>query len=222
MAAYPNTLAITAANSLVNGRGHLYVAPVLKAIIRDLKRYLVCCNKIRGTRLLPVGYANADVADINYSTDFLEYLYSGDKETTVDFWGVSRFADLGTDLRTLTISHSLPIMVGVENPTYKSPAGFGWYVCLCVLECVQCALTSTRSVALRILPYRHFCASMALTQPRSGNWTRPRLCTQTQWPKSFLAGVSTTSWTVRMPTAWWRWTPITKGGSKCVLTSTEK
>lgn len=89
LATYPNTLAITASNSLVNGRGHLHVAPVLKAIIRDLKRYLACSNKINGTRILPVGYANAAVPHINYQTDFQEYLYSGEKETTVDFWGVS-------------------------------------------------------------------------------------------------------------------------------------
>lgn len=102
MAAYPNTLALTASNMLVNGRGSLHAAPVLKAVIRDLKRYLACNNKIRGTRILPVGYANAAAPNINYQTDFQEYLYSGDKETTVDFWGVSCSPDLGTDRRTLT------------------------------------------------------------------------------------------------------------------------
>jgi len=128
MAAYPNTLAITAANSLVNGRGHLYVAPVLKATIRDLKRYLACSNDIRGTRILPVGYANADVPHINYNTDFLEYLYSGDKETTVDFWGVSRFADLGTNSRTLTIPIACQLwLVWKIRPTNFRLASVGMF-----------------------------------------------------------------------------------------------
>lgn len=128
MAAYPNTLAITAANSLVNGRGHLYVAPVLKAVIRDLKRYFVYCNKIRGTRLPPVGYANADVADINYNTDFLEYLYSGDKETTVDFWGVSRFTDLGTNPRILTTPIACQLWLGWKvRPTDFRLASVGMF-----------------------------------------------------------------------------------------------
>lgn len=102
MAAYPNTLAITAANGLVNGCGHLNVTPVLKAVVRDLKRYLARSSKIKGTRILPVGYSPAHVPHINHTPGFMEYLYSGDKETTIDFLGVSSFGHLGTDSRALT------------------------------------------------------------------------------------------------------------------------
>ena len=89
MAAYPNTLEITAANGLVNGRDHLNVTPVLKAVIRDLKRYLARCSETKGTRTIPVGYSSACVPPINLTPGFIEYLYSGDRETTVDFWAVS-------------------------------------------------------------------------------------------------------------------------------------
>jgi hypothetical protein len=102
MAAYPNTLAITAANELVNGRDHLNVTPVLKAVIRDLKRYLARSSKTTGTRILPVGYSSAHVPHINLTPGFIEYLYSGDKETTIDFWGVSSLGHLGTDSKALT------------------------------------------------------------------------------------------------------------------------
>jgi hypothetical protein len=101
MAAYPNTLAITAANGLVNGRDHLNVTPVLKAVIRDLKRHLARSSKTQGTRILPVGYSSACVPHINLTPGFIEYLYSGDKETTVDFWGVSSFEHADTDSRAL-------------------------------------------------------------------------------------------------------------------------
>lgn len=91
MAAYSNTLAITVANGLVNGRDHLNVTPVLKAVIRDLKRHLARSSETTGTRTIPVGYSSACVPPINLTPGFIEYLYSGDKETTVDFWAVSHF-----------------------------------------------------------------------------------------------------------------------------------
>jgi len=95
MAAYPNTLAITAANELVNGRDNLHATPVLKAVVRDLKRYLLCNSKTKGTRILPVGYCSAAVPHINLTPGFLEYLYYGDKEATVDFWSFAEYGWTG-------------------------------------------------------------------------------------------------------------------------------
>jgi hypothetical protein len=141
MSAYPNTLAITAANELVNGRGHLNVTPVIKAVVRDLKRYLLCNSKTRGTRILPVGYSSASVPDINYTPGFLEYLYYGDKEATVDFWSVSRFVNLGTGFRILTMyTHSSPNMAGLGRRICKSLAGIGWYAYFASPACGHCAL----------------------------------------------------------------------------------
>jgi hypothetical protein len=141
MAAYPNTLAITAANALVNGRDHLNVTPVIKAVVRDLKRYLLCNSKTKGTRVLPVGYSSAAVPHINYTPGFLEYLYDGDKDATIDFWSVSQFANLGTCFRILTMyTHSSPNMDGLDNRISKSPAGIGWYACFASPACEYCAL----------------------------------------------------------------------------------
>jgi hypothetical protein len=141
MAAYPNTLAITAANELVNGRDHLNVTPVIKAVVRDLKRHLLFNSKTKGTRILPVGYSSAAVLHINYTPGFLEYLYYGDKEATVDFWSVSRFVSLGTGFRILTMyTHSSPNMAGLGGRICKSLAGTEWYACFVSPACGHCAL----------------------------------------------------------------------------------
>ncbi|KAI4716816.1 hypothetical protein E4T48_07002 [Aureobasidium sp. EXF-10727] len=95
MARYKNTLAIAAADSVVNSRDTLPVTPVLKAVVRDLKRYLLISNRSRGTRVLPVGYSSADVPHINQNPGFLEYLYYGDKENTVDFWALKNYGWAG-------------------------------------------------------------------------------------------------------------------------------
>jgi hypothetical protein len=131
MAAYPNTLAITAANGLVNGRDHLNVTPVLKAVVRDLKKYLVCSSKIRGTRILPVGYASAHGQDINQNPGLLEYLYYGDKENTIDFWAVSHFDNLGAGFKILTthIVCQLWLDWEVEHPDFRLDRAGMFFFC---------------------------------------------------------------------------------------------
>lgn len=89
MAGYVNTLAIVAANSLINNHDSLRATPVLKAVVRDLKRFLVLNNSSMGTRILPVGYSPAMVEHINQKSGFLEYLCYGERESTIDFLAAS-------------------------------------------------------------------------------------------------------------------------------------
>ncbi|KAI5204395.1 hypothetical protein E4T38_04687 [Aureobasidium subglaciale] len=85
MAGYPNTLGIVAGDSVINSYPSLQAAPVLKAVIRDIKRYLAWSNKTNGTRLLPVSYSIASVPSITHAPGLLEYLYLGDTKSTIDF-----------------------------------------------------------------------------------------------------------------------------------------
>jgi hypothetical protein len=88
-----------------------------------------------------VGYSSAAVLHINYTPGFLEYLYYGDKEATVDFWSVSRFVSLGTGFRILTMyTHSSPNMAGLGGRICKSLAGTEWYACFVSPACGHCAL----------------------------------------------------------------------------------
>ncbi|KAG9603021.1 putative cytochrome P450, partial [Aureobasidium melanogenum] len=72
MAGYVNTLAIVAANSLVNNQDSLRATPVLKAVVRDLKRFLVLSNEKKGTRILP---------------DFWNTYVLAQKRVRLTFWG---------------------------------------------------------------------------------------------------------------------------------------
>ncbi|KAI5206393.1 hypothetical protein E4T39_02407 [Aureobasidium subglaciale] len=85
MAGYPNTLGIVAGDSVINSHPSLQAAPVLKAVIQDIKRYLAWSNKINGTRLLPVGYSTPDIQSITHAPGLLEYLCLGDVKSTIDF-----------------------------------------------------------------------------------------------------------------------------------------
>ena len=102
MSCYPNTLGLAAANALVNNHQSLRATPVIKAVIRDLKRYMIWSNKYNGTRILPVSYSATDVLNITRPQGFLEYLYLGDQASAVDFWMVSCVQGVWTKSETLT------------------------------------------------------------------------------------------------------------------------
>lgn len=102
MSCYPNTLGLTAADAVVNSHHSLRATPVIKAVIRDLKKYMIWSNKYNGTRILPVSYSAADVLNITRPQGFLEYLYLGDQASAVDFWMVSCVQGLWTKSETLT------------------------------------------------------------------------------------------------------------------------
>ncbi|THX49022.1 hypothetical protein D6D06_08782 [Aureobasidium pullulans] len=95
MSCYPNTLGLAAANALVNNHQSLRATPVIKAVIRDLKRYMIWSNKYNGTRILPVSYSAADVLNITRPQGFLEYLYLGDQASAVDFWMCKNYSWAG-------------------------------------------------------------------------------------------------------------------------------
>ncbi|KEQ63463.1 glycolipid anchored surface protein GAS1 [Aureobasidium melanogenum CBS 110374] len=88
MAGYANTLGIVATYHMAGFRDSLHAFPVLKAVIRDLKRFLLASHKSKGTRVLPVGYSQPTAVHIKRS-EFLEYLYLGDQESAIDFLAAS-------------------------------------------------------------------------------------------------------------------------------------
>ncbi|THW03902.1 hypothetical protein D6D26_03134 [Aureobasidium pullulans] len=95
MSCYPNTLGLTAAHAVVNSHHSLRATPVIKAVIRDLKKYMIWSNKYNGTRILPVSYSAADVLNITRPQGFLEYLYLGDQASAVDFWMCKNYSWVG-------------------------------------------------------------------------------------------------------------------------------
>lgn len=87
MAAYPNTLDVLAANTLINDDQTVSCAPIIAAVVRDLKHYVQLRHEATGQRALPIGYGAAT----NGARDkvLLEYLSSGAKQARIDFWTAS-------------------------------------------------------------------------------------------------------------------------------------
>lgn len=87
MAKYPNTLGLLAGVAIMNSKANEKAAPVVKAVVRDLKRYMRLQNAASGQRILLIGYAAATVEQLD--TTALDYLSLGDPASSIDFWTVS-------------------------------------------------------------------------------------------------------------------------------------
>ena len=87
MAKYPNTLGLLVASKLVNDQGTERAAPVAKAVVRDLKRYMRLQNEVSGQRILPIGYDAATVERGDMT--ILNYMSLSDPASAIDFWTVS-------------------------------------------------------------------------------------------------------------------------------------
>jgi hypothetical protein len=124
MARYRNTLGLLVANSLINNRTNMSTAPVLKATVRDVKKYMAMKNAASGQRMIPIGYGAQSTNDIDATV--LKYMSSGDASTTIDFWAV-RTSKL--NLGQLSDSfYSVVTTYGQENQTCKYPATTTSYV----------------------------------------------------------------------------------------------
>jgi len=82
---YANMLAFLAGNEVIFEKISAQASPnYVKAVVRDLKAYIT--NHV--SRIIPVGYSNAD--DLNYRTSLARYLECGDVGY-IDFFGVNSY-----------------------------------------------------------------------------------------------------------------------------------
>lgn len=87
---YTNTLGVFAANTVINGPESTPAAEIVRAVVRDVKKYISLKASVSNARLLPVGVTNADVNTIQY--DLLQYFTAGGKEERVDFYGTTNYS----------------------------------------------------------------------------------------------------------------------------------
>ena len=89
MAQHSNTLGVLVSNHLINdARSESLCAPVLAAVVRDVKRYMRLKRDLTGQRVLPLGYGAASAGERDKRV--LEYLSSQDEDSRIDFWAVRR------------------------------------------------------------------------------------------------------------------------------------
>jgi hypothetical protein len=120
MAVFPNTLGVLVANHLINNSRSESCAPVIRAVVRDLKEYMRLRHQARGQRLLPIGFGAGE-----YEGDrkILNYLATGDKDSNVDFWTVCIYCsplNFSADLQraNIVVVHGLQ-MEGKVGYRYK-------------------------------------------------------------------------------------------------------
>lgn len=87
MAHYPNTLGLLVASNQVVNKDTGKAIPTVKAVVRDLKRYMKLQNKARGSRLLPLGYDDVITQGGGENT-ILDGLSRGESASAIDFWTV--------------------------------------------------------------------------------------------------------------------------------------
>lgn len=131
MSQYSNTLGLVVANGALSTIYSTSAAPMIKTVIRDVKRYMSTAQSSVGQRPLPLGYSACNSRVILKTT--FDYFSAGDKDQTVDFFCVSKHplilkwndhmckdTDLGTSTQTST---------GVASPRCTCPATtmrYGW------------------------------------------------------------------------------------------------
>lgn len=93
-AKYPNTAGFFIGNENVNDYNVSSAAPFVKAAARDMRAYI----KSKGYRAIPVGYAGADVADLQIQ--LAEYLACGAATDGIDFYGINIYRWCGTSTYT--------------------------------------------------------------------------------------------------------------------------
>jgi hypothetical protein len=103
MARFPNTLGCMIADHLINDTHTEITAPVITAVVRDLKRYMGLRNRAAGQRILPVGLGGGEYED---NLKVVKYLTAGDEGGSIDFWTVCmNHSRAVADVRTLLTDH---------------------------------------------------------------------------------------------------------------------
>ncbi|KAK8855094.1 Glucanosyltransferase-domain-containing protein [Apiospora arundinis] len=100
MAVYPNTLGVVAANEVLQHAGHTVGAPVIRALVRDVKRYMALHVAEAGAsaagepyRVLPVGVISNGMSSIFYNE--FRYFTGGNPEEAVDFFSWNEWSWVG-------------------------------------------------------------------------------------------------------------------------------
>lgn len=87
MAQYTNTLGLVVANGALSAIYSTSAAPMIKTVIRDVKRYMAAAAQEGvGQRQLPLGYSASSTRLILKTT--FDYFSAGKEDETVDFFCV--------------------------------------------------------------------------------------------------------------------------------------
>ncbi|KAF3765321.1 family 72 glycoside hydrolase [Cryphonectria parasitica EP155] len=89
MSQYSNTLGLIVANGALSTIYSTAAAPMIKTVIRDIKKYMSTAAKTLDQRQLPIGYSASNGRLILKTT--FDYFTAGEQEETVDFFCYANF-----------------------------------------------------------------------------------------------------------------------------------
>ncbi|KAK2614752.1 hypothetical protein N8I77_001556 [Diaporthe amygdali] len=93
MATYSNTLGVLVANEVINDQASTAAAPVIRAVTRDIKRYMTLAHEASEQRILPIGYSAADVR--MYTRASFDYLTADSVDESIDFFCFNNYSWAG-------------------------------------------------------------------------------------------------------------------------------
>lgn len=93
MAKYANTLGVIVAAEVVNDVPSTPAAEIVKAVVRDVKRYVKLKSELTEQRVLPVGVSASDVLALRKPQ--FQYFCAGNTEESVDFFTLCNYSWVG-------------------------------------------------------------------------------------------------------------------------------
>ncbi|KAI8964695.1 glycoside hydrolase family 72 protein [Daldinia sp. FL1419] len=83
LASYPNLLGFVVSNDLIKDSRSAILGPIIRAVVRDIRRYIALLAAKKRQRVVPVGVLAMDIRSIEQQFD---YFCSGDDSETIDFF----------------------------------------------------------------------------------------------------------------------------------------
>lgn len=118
-ASYDNVLGFFAGNEVINMANNTYTATYVKAVVRDLKKYI----KARNYRAIPVGYSAADI-ESNRELAAQYFNCGDDADARIDMFGVNDYSWCGdSSFMTSGYSEKMKIYKGYSLPIFLSEFG---------------------------------------------------------------------------------------------------
>ncbi|KAI0130990.1 glycoside hydrolase family 72 protein [Daldinia grandis] len=111
LASYPNLLGFVVPNNPIKDLAPAVTVPVIRAIVRDTRRYLKLLAVKKHQRIVPVGIISLDKS--LPLRDQFEYHFSGDDNETADFFFEGITWDTGMEMQT---SESLEVFSNTHVP----------------------------------------------------------------------------------------------------------
>ncbi|QLL34026.1 hypothetical protein HG536_0F03510 [Torulaspora globosa] len=118
-AQYDNLLGFFAGNEVINMANNTFTATYVKAVVRDLKKYI----RARNYREIPVGYSAADIESNRLLA--AEYFNCGnDSDARIDMFGVNDYSWCGqSSFQTSGYSQKMKLYNGYSIPIFLSEFG---------------------------------------------------------------------------------------------------